>query len=680
MGQKVHPLGFRVGITKKHQSQWFARFNKYAYSQSVVEDHMLRTTLTKLLPELLNPVLAKKAQKMDKNSSKQEGPNTPKITQIKIERGLIPYEIGIKIHAENCDLVKSAFGSLTGFNKLGTDALVTPGKTNNSNNFRINRAILTNLQKTRHYLSKVVSPIQTKKNSVAETSNVANATTQKNTSSVETSNTSISDVLTKKRDFKKTLSRPIANNGRRFNGRFGKSTAASAGTDVLVTSAGQKKAGMSRFPGKAADSRMQNVGFKKGKNTKRSKKSQTRLMKIKKRLVTRQFIRTRYSQFLSKGLLIKKTGNTILRKVSCKSFVKNSLLKSGKNFKTWQTKNLTNKPNSMGRFNGRSTEANNVGLGNPNSNRNSQTNAVVKSNSLMGQQTAAPQVSLQNLALRKASFLAGQMSVKKLSNKLSKKFATLYINKVNKNFLVHLKSLMKYWHKTSAAVALNAAAAGQSQTVAVTGVLNRYNKKWGNPSAGLLSLQKFKALKTKPLTKLINLVEMLEKKSLQKLFLLRKDFMVFGTISKTRSFGYYQLITFLKQLKELVNKMFKKQRNRTALNQLRNSSNNNISTLKPVLAEYSQNNSLKAKTSLTQNIFNKVANNFDNLQGRKVQLINYLQNMVRSHRQSNIFYYLSSMAVASKDLQELKRYTKKHSNFLFGISPTLLNVGQGQGK
>ncbi len=24
MGQKIHPLGFRVGITKKHKSQWFA--------------------------------------------------------------------------------------------------------------------------------------------------------------------------------------------------------------------------------------------------------------------------------------------------------------------------------------------------------------------------------------------------------------------------------------------------------------------------------------------------------------------------------------------------------------------------------------------------------------------------------------------------------------------------------
>ena len=28
MGQKVHPIGLRVGITKKHQSQWFARFHK----------------------------------------------------------------------------------------------------------------------------------------------------------------------------------------------------------------------------------------------------------------------------------------------------------------------------------------------------------------------------------------------------------------------------------------------------------------------------------------------------------------------------------------------------------------------------------------------------------------------------------------------------------------------------
>ena len=100
MGQKVHPLGFRVGITKKHQSQWFARFQKYAYAQSVVEDHMLRKTLLNLFnnlqPDVANAKQAKKA----------------KITQIKIERGLIPYEIGIQVHADDCLSLTKAIDNL----------------------------------------------------------------------------------------------------------------------------------------------------------------------------------------------------------------------------------------------------------------------------------------------------------------------------------------------------------------------------------------------------------------------------------------------------------------------------------------------------------------------------------------------------------------------------------------
>lgn len=116
MGQKVHPLGFRVGITKKHQSQWFARFNKNKYSQTVLEDRMIRQTLMKLFPDLLNPVLN---QKRDDNSV------VPQITQIKIERGLIPYEIGIQIYAENCEMLKSAIDNL----KLKTELLVKLQKT-----------------------------------------------------------------------------------------------------------------------------------------------------------------------------------------------------------------------------------------------------------------------------------------------------------------------------------------------------------------------------------------------------------------------------------------------------------------------------------------------------------------------------------------------------------------------
>jgi ribosomal protein S3 len=123
MGQKIHPLGFRVGITKTHQSQWFARFQKRNYAQTVLEDRLLRTTLLKMFPELLNPLL-KKVQKRDNNPQ-----IVPKITHIKIERGLIPYEIGIQIHAGNCELIKLAI-----------------------DNLKVNNNLIHNLQKTRHYL------------------------------------------------------------------------------------------------------------------------------------------------------------------------------------------------------------------------------------------------------------------------------------------------------------------------------------------------------------------------------------------------------------------------------------------------------------------------------------------------------------------------------------------------
>lgn len=99
MGQKIHPLGFRVGITKRHQTVWFARFEKRQYAQTVLEDIFLRKTLGKLLPELL---------KKKYNNSDQMA----KIAHIKIERGLIPYEIGIQIHAQNCEAIKTAVDKL----------------------------------------------------------------------------------------------------------------------------------------------------------------------------------------------------------------------------------------------------------------------------------------------------------------------------------------------------------------------------------------------------------------------------------------------------------------------------------------------------------------------------------------------------------------------------------------
>ena len=41
MGQKVHPLGFRLRITQSHRSSWFA--NKKTYPLILQEDHKIRT-------------------------------------------------------------------------------------------------------------------------------------------------------------------------------------------------------------------------------------------------------------------------------------------------------------------------------------------------------------------------------------------------------------------------------------------------------------------------------------------------------------------------------------------------------------------------------------------------------------------------------------------------------------
>lgn len=43
MGQKIHPLGFRLGITQEHRSKWFAKTSDYP--RFIIEDKLLRDTL-----------------------------------------------------------------------------------------------------------------------------------------------------------------------------------------------------------------------------------------------------------------------------------------------------------------------------------------------------------------------------------------------------------------------------------------------------------------------------------------------------------------------------------------------------------------------------------------------------------------------------------------------------------
>jgi len=49
MGRKVHPYGFRVGVTKDWQSKWYASTNQYA--ELALEDKRLRDLIMKTLPD-----------------------------------------------------------------------------------------------------------------------------------------------------------------------------------------------------------------------------------------------------------------------------------------------------------------------------------------------------------------------------------------------------------------------------------------------------------------------------------------------------------------------------------------------------------------------------------------------------------------------------------------------------
>ncbi len=46
MGQKTHPLGFRLGITQEHRSTWYANFNQYA--NILKEDDKIRTYVNQI--------------------------------------------------------------------------------------------------------------------------------------------------------------------------------------------------------------------------------------------------------------------------------------------------------------------------------------------------------------------------------------------------------------------------------------------------------------------------------------------------------------------------------------------------------------------------------------------------------------------------------------------------------
>ena len=54
MGQKTHPTGFRIGVNKKHNSNWFANYANYYYSDALKEDYRIRNFVKKEFATIYN--------------------------------------------------------------------------------------------------------------------------------------------------------------------------------------------------------------------------------------------------------------------------------------------------------------------------------------------------------------------------------------------------------------------------------------------------------------------------------------------------------------------------------------------------------------------------------------------------------------------------------------------------
>ena len=92
MGQKTHPLGFRLGITQEHKSTWYANLTQYA--EILKEDDAIRTYIDKI--------------------SKANS-----IANVKINRNSLNDQIQLNIHTGKPGILVGDLGS--GLEKLLTD-------------------------------------------------------------------------------------------------------------------------------------------------------------------------------------------------------------------------------------------------------------------------------------------------------------------------------------------------------------------------------------------------------------------------------------------------------------------------------------------------------------------------------------------------------------------------------
>lgn len=553
MGQKIHPFGFRVGITKKHQSVWFARFQKNQYAQSVLEDKFLRQNLSKILTELF--------EKKFKNSE-----NMPKISHIQIVRGLIPYEIGIQIHAQNCQVLKTAF-----------------------ENFDVQPEIL------HHFLKNHVVLEKTSKKGIRSfprgadqnfTNETASLSIEKNTEEQSSQNFNEPSSIGEK---KPSFSSGVEKKRRVVEGSF-------------LPQNGKKKTFASfrqRFLGKF-------VVLKKNKRISKKYDPNAQL-----------FFKNNLRSFLKKNAAQEKRNFR-----SSRSFQQNrgAFLNSQKNKKKNQSQNFSSGKNF------------------------SLQSGFISAGGLK----------------QKALFDFVQSSSQKSNASRScSKFVNFYMSQTNLSFFNALKAEMAFWNtfalsKKGEGMRFARQNSSQIQKLAFVDYAPfGSQKKW--------SFERFERFEKLSIPVLTKLLKSLQQRAFQKMERLRKEYLVFGKFSKTKTFSYFQRIRFLQNFKKYI-----------ALRKTNQSLN--ARGKEPTSLERQKFASKVA--ALTEKAIQKKYQNFSSplrgpefgVEKNTLKFVNSLQGMVQEHRSKNLFLYLATISDARKQLRKIQKFTKQQADFLFGLS------------
>lgn len=113
MGQKVHPLGLRIGITQKHRSKWFA--NSKNYSCLLLEDKLLRSFIFNKYPtaNIVDILISRRRTTQDLKTKKSID-----FVEISIHAAVPEKMLGLKQTKKNILELKSNLENLCQKNRL----------------------------------------------------------------------------------------------------------------------------------------------------------------------------------------------------------------------------------------------------------------------------------------------------------------------------------------------------------------------------------------------------------------------------------------------------------------------------------------------------------------------------------------------------------------------------------